>query len=817
MADLAPGSTHGRIRSELERRITGGAWPVGTRLPPEPVLARQLGVSRGTLRRALGTLREHGLIEAAPRRGSFVISAVRTTAQRRQIGVVVPSIAKPSAASLVQAIEDELHRHGYSMLFGSSGASSAQESGRVRRMLENGVSGFIAYPIDYEPDVGLYAELKASDVPLVFIDRYLPGLRADAVVADNVSGAYEAVKYLADIGHRRIGFVSTDNLATTSVADRLQGYRQALVAAGLTYDDELVLWRIPVAGAGWELTESQRSENGNLLCEFLSESSPTAVFTLHDRLAFHLHQAAAVLGRRVPDDLSIVAFSDDPLAQTLLPGLTVVEQPRDRIGRLAAQLLVRRIQGSGEEPARYSLATTFHLRRSTAPPSAGRRGRRGPAPPKPRDLAAEAMAVLRANDAGSWTKPSAHQYPHQWNWDSALVSLGWALVDWQRAVREIESLLHAQWISGMLPHIRYDPAHLKGYFPGPDRWPNADRHHAPEIPTSGISNPPVLVTAVRRVAERAPDAVSRHALLSRTFPALERWLNYLARERQLDGCPLISVVHPWETGWDNSPRWDHLQAAGLKPRQPFTRRDTEYVGAEHRPEDRDYDAYLALIELLDGADYDVRRYREVSPFVVYDVFFDACWYRAATDLNAIAESLGARPPFERGELDEFAAAFQERHWDAELNSYFDYDVVAGRRIVVPTPAGIAATLSGLIPRGRAERMWTSYTGSSLDLRPVWTLAPKHPAFDPVCYWRGPVWVHLNWLIALGLATVGLDDEASALERHTIGLVEESGFSEHYSPVDGLGGGAPRFSWPAALVLELLGRNRVGKSVQPIIS
>jgi len=817
MADLAPGSTHGRIRSELERRITGGAWPVGTRLPPEPVLARQLGVSRGTLRRALGTLREHGLIEAAPRRGSFVISAVRTTAQSRQIGVVVPSIAKPSAASLVQAIEDELHRHGYSMLFGSSGASSAQESGRVRRMLENGVSGFIAYPIDYEPDVGLYAELKASDVPLVFIDRYLPGLRADAVVADNVSGAYEAVKYLADIGHRRIGFVSTDNLATTSVADRLQGYRQALVAAGLTYDDELVLWRIPVAGAGWELTESQRSENGNLLCEFLSESSPTAVFTLHDRLAFHLHQAAAVLGRRVPDDLSIVAFSDDPLAQTLLPGLTVVEQPRDRIGRLAAQLLVRRIQGSGEEPARYSLATTFHLRRSTAPPSAGRRGRRGPAPPKPRDLAAEAMAVLRANDAGSWTKPSAHQYPHQWNWDSALVSLGWALVDWQRAVREIESLLHAQWISGMLPHIRYDPAHLKGYFPGPDRWPNADRHHAPEIPTSGISNPPVLVTAVRRVAERAPDAVSRHALLSRTFPALERWLNYLARERQLDGCPLISVVHPWETGWDNSPRWDHLQAAGLKPRQPFTRRDTEYVGAEHRPEDRDYDAYLALIELLDGADYDVRRYREVSPFVVYDVFFDACWYRAATDLNAIAESLGARPPFERAELDEFAAAFQERHWDAELNSYFDYDVVAGRRIVVPTPAGIAATLSGLIPRGRAERMWTSYTGSSLDLRPVWTLAPKHPAFDPVCYWRGPVWVHLNWLIALGLATVGLDDEASALERHTIGLVEESGFSEHYSPVDGLGGGAPRFSWPAALVLELLGRNRVGKSVQPIIS
>ncbi len=428
--------------------------------------------------------------------------------------------------------------------------------------------------------------------------------------------------------------------------------------------------------------------------------------------------------------------------------------------------------------------------------------------PSPEELAAGAAAVLRANDAGRWTKPSAHQYPHQWNWDSALVSIGWAWLDWQRAVREIESLLEAQWYSGMVPHVRYDPRHLEDYFPGPDRWPNAARHHPPQVLTSGISNPPVLITAVRRVAAQAPSAALGTEFLRRTFPALERWLRYFARRRVLDGSPLITVVHPWETGWDNSPRWDHLRTAGLKPKQPFVRRDTRHVGADQRPHDRDYDAYLALIELLDESDYDIARYRELSPFVVNDVFFNACWFRAAQDLNAVADLLGLGRAFERSELEEFAAAFEERFWDPDLATYLDYDVVAGQRIRVTTPAGIAATVSGLVPPERAKRMWDAYTSEGRDWRLIWTLSPQHPAFDPVRYWRGPVWVHLNWLVALGLATAGLEGEASALERSTVDLVAEAGFYEHYSPVDGSGAGASHFSWPAAVVLDILGRSEV---------
>ena len=416
--------------------------------------------------------------------------------------------------------------------------------------------------------------------------------------------------------------------------------------------------------------------------------------------------------------------------------------------------------------------------------------------------------MLRANDAGGWTKPSAHQYPHLWNWDSALVSIGWAWVDWERAVREIDCLLEAQWYCGMVPHIRFDPRHLEDYFPGPDRWPNAARHHPADVLTSGISNPPVLIPAVRRVAARAPSTALADEFVRRTLPPLERWLRYFQRERTLDGCPLVAVVHPWETGWDNSPRWDHLRAAGLQPKLPFVRKDTRHVGADQRPDDRDYDAYLALMELLDESDYEIARYREIAPFVVNDVFFDSCWFWAAQDLNAMAESVDLQAPFERNELEEFAAAFEERHWDPELGAYFDYDVVAGRRIRVPTPAGIAATISGLVQPERARAMWEAYIVEGRNLRPVWTLPPGHPAFDPMRYWRGPVWAHLNWLIALGLATTGLEAEASALERSTVELVAAAGFYEHYSPLDGSGAGAASFSWPAAIVLDILGRDEV---------
>jgi hypothetical protein len=429
-----------------------------------------------------------------------------------------------------------------------------------------------------------------------------------------------------------------------------------------------------------------------------------------------------------------------------------------------------------------------------------------PKPDADRALAQAARRVLRGNDAGRWTVPSPAQYPHQWNWDSAFVSLGWATFDWTRATVEIESMLGGRWREGMVPHVRYDPAHVADYFPGPDRWPRARAHVAePGQLTSGITNPPMLVPAALRVGRRQPARDRRLAFWRRNYAALHGYVEYLARRRALAGSPLVAVVHPWEGGWDNSPRWDGLDGGGLRPAQPWVRLDTLNVDASERPRDRDYDLYLSLIELLDGCDYDVLEFRSRSPFLVYDVLVDALWYAAALALNEIAVELELPPAISSDRLDAFATAFEEAHWDPGQGLYVDWDCVGGRRIARPTAAGLAALAGGVARRDRALAAWSRYAALSSGLRPVCTVPPGDPAFDPRRYWRGPVWVSTNWLVGEGLELAGLPEDAAALRRETVELVRSGGFAEYFDPVDGSPRGSPAFSWSAALVLDLLDR------------
>lgn len=419
-------------------------------------------------------------------------------------------------------------------------------------------------------------------------------------------------------------------------------------------------------------------------------------------------------------------------------------------------------------------------------------------------LEAAAMAVLRTNDAGGWTVPSRTQYPHQWNWDSAFISLGLATFDWDRAVVEIESMLAARWREGMVPHVRYDPAHVADYFPGPDRWLAAQRHLAQSgVQTSGITNPPVLVSAAFLVGRRQPARERRLVFWRRAFPALCGFVEYLGRDRRLPEAPLVAMVHPWESGWDNSPRWDHLLTAGLQPIRHLSRLDTRHVAAADRPTNADYAAYLALIEMLEEADYDLHAFRASSPFCVYDVLMDALWHRAARDLNEIARELGEPQPVAEGRLTEFAAAFEEYHWDADLGLYVDWDCVSSRRISRPTAAGLAALAGGLASADHAREAWQRYRKLQAGARAVCTVPPADPAFDARRYWRGPVWAHVNWLVADGLERCGVDSEAAELRRETLDLIRESGFAEYFDPITGAASGADAFSWTAALTLELL--------------
>ena len=358
---------HRLIAESLAAAIERGEYPHGSRLPSELTLAAQFGISRGTLRHALNTLRARGLIDAVPTRGWFVRATAPEPAQgrRRVVGVVIPSVARPSLPELLSAIEDELHDHGYSMLVGSSGWNREQQAGRIRRILAEGVSGLICYPIDYGPDGELFSGLADAGFPVLLIDRHILGCDVDAVEVDNAGGAYAAVTHLIGQGHRRIAFISTDNLSTTSVAERLEGYRRAHESAGIEADPRLLFARIPIVRTWGTDYPMASKDQAQVIAAFLESSDATAAFALHDLLALEVVAAARSLRRRVPEDFAVAGFDDDPLLGNVAVPLTTVAQPRDRIGRTAARLIVDRIEGRRTETSRVVLPTRLVVRRST--------------------------------------------------------------------------------------------------------------------------------------------------------------------------------------------------------------------------------------------------------------------------------------------------------------------------------------------------------------------------------------------------------------------------------------------------------------------
>jgi hypothetical protein len=415
----------------------------------------------------------------------------------------------------------------------------------------------------------------------------------------------------------------------------------------------------------------------------------------------------------------------------------------------------------------------------------------------------QAVAVLRRNDVAGYTKPSGRLYPHQWNWDSAFIAMGLAHVDWPRAVQEVESLLAGRWINGMIPHIRYNPA-VKDYAPGPEWWPGTPVAESGQI-TSGISQPPVLPSAVIEVGLLQGDVEARHRWWARLFTPLRESLLYFTRERTVAGNPLIVVAHPWESGADNSPRWDFATGRGFHPSRPYRRVDTTVVDPTVRPTARDYDLYMFLVELIAAGRYDLRAYLPKTPFAVYDALFNAVWYRAALDLNRMAAMLGRPPAIEPETLVAFREAYHQTLWNEGAGLFRDYDVHAGQSLPVDTVAGLMAIYGTLVDPGQARRMITAYRDRCSACLRFPSVPPNQRGFDPVKYWRGPVWVSINWMLIRGLQSLGLAAEAGEARTQTLDLVARKGFYEYFHAYSGEGLGGGDFSWTAALAIDLLRR------------
>jgi hypothetical protein len=432
-------------------------------------------------------------------------------------------------------------------------------------------------------------------------------------------------------------------------------------------------------------------------------------------------------------------------------------------------------------------------------------------------LAAKAAYILRDNSTGLITKASPTLYPHQWSWDAAFNAIGLATVDLPRARRELDSLFAGQWRNGMLPHIVFDPG-ADGYRPGPAQWNCAEfTEEAPDTPaTSGICDPPVHAIAVDRILLAATETGGRALDLTmgwaaHLYPQLLAWHRFLARDRTDKATGLLTLFHGWESGTDNSPRWDiPYRNVTPGPDLPaYIRKDKAHVAdAGQRPSDGDYDRYLWLVEESKRAGYDAGLLRESGSFQVGDVLFSAIFAAASDLLARLATEL--RKPDDAAELRDYAAQARVAvfyHVDEATGLAADVDLRTGSWLRTETIAGFAPLIAGGAPASLRERFvslllgprWAGHPGLRWPLPP--STSPYSAAFDPECYWRGPVWPVFTWLLTWALRRSGEDSVADALRAASLAQLADGAFAEYYHPLTGEPLGSHNQSWTTAVTLD----------------
>ncbi len=261
------------------------------------------------------------------------------TLRTRTIGVVVPNMSTLFFPEVIESIESFARNKDYHIILSMSENNPDEEKECVETFLEKRVDGIIIAPTQLGvPNVEYFEELQERDIPIVFIDMYLGEVEKDFVIIDNKLGAYEAVEYLIKLGHRRIGHIGGPR-ELSAVQDRLTGYIKALESYNIEYDDKLVK----------ELPNIKKEAGYQGMKELIEANNPlTAIFAVTDMVAIGALKAIREAGMKVPEDISLVGFDDIELASFLEVPLTTVSQQQHRIGNLAAEIVIERIEKKGE-------------------------------------------------------------------------------------------------------------------------------------------------------------------------------------------------------------------------------------------------------------------------------------------------------------------------------------------------------------------------------------------------------------------------------------------------------------------------------------
>jgi len=339
----------------IEDGIESAEFGVDEMLPSERKLCKLYGVSMMTVRRALAVLEEKGVIRKRQGIGNFVCGPQPPPAKRTKTIALGSFISEtPFTQCMLSGVSDYLAGTDYDLLFFDTRAESQRERSFLTDAAEQS-DGLLVLPCVGRYNLDVYTDLITRRYPVVFIDRYLRQLRISNVSTDNEHGGYLAAEHLLSVGRRHVAFVGSN--PNTAVDDRVKGLKRALRERDLALDEALIRFSGPVPDPGGQAVRKLHDEG--LL------GGVDAIFAANDGNAMEALAAVKALGLRVPDDISLCGFDDLVFSAHLDPPLTTVRQPLEAIGREAAALLHRIIQGTAQDYEEIRLPPELIVRGST--------------------------------------------------------------------------------------------------------------------------------------------------------------------------------------------------------------------------------------------------------------------------------------------------------------------------------------------------------------------------------------------------------------------------------------------------------------------
>ncbi|MBL7006490.1 MAG: LacI family DNA-binding transcriptional regulator [Spirochaetia bacterium] len=269
------------------------------------------------------------------------------------IGVVLPYLTNSFFTNIISDIEERCLADGYDILLGNSSSTIKSEKGSIERMVNRRVDGIICCP---DPRYfEFYNKLLGTGIPLIQIMTHIKGIDAKSLLVDDEEGGFLATNHLLELGHEKIGFVSFHEDYYEEIQLRGQGFRRALVKNGISLDLER-----------FEMPSDLTIKGGYDAAVKLLQKNPdiTAIFSSTDLAALGVIEACLDVGKRVPEDISVVGYDDIDFAslQIRYP-LTTIAQPKDQIGALAFEMLKSLI--AGNQPESILLKPELVVRKTT--------------------------------------------------------------------------------------------------------------------------------------------------------------------------------------------------------------------------------------------------------------------------------------------------------------------------------------------------------------------------------------------------------------------------------------------------------------------